>query len=115
MSDIQIILTSTPTELTGRVVSGAANLPVPCTVIAFSNDKSRWLLPASRYVVSTLPRPDGVFSITGLPPGVYYAAAVRALDDGELLDPEFLSRQSRRATEVRLREGESRAVALRLD
>jgi hypothetical protein len=58
---------------------------------------------------------DGTFQITGLPPSLdYRAVAVDYLEDGEETDPEFLKRMRDRATRFSLREGERRAIDLRL-
>jgi hypothetical protein len=115
VSDIEIVLSSRPTELTGRIVAGTSRAPGPCRVIAFSDDANRWSWTASRYVASTPPEPGGVFSITGLPPGTYLVIAVNEVEDEQWLDPQYLRQVSSRATKVTLLEGESRTLTLRLE
>ncbi|MEO5821767.1 MAG: carboxypeptidase-like regulatory domain-containing protein [Vicinamibacteraceae bacterium] len=116
VSDVTIMLTSSPTELTGRIAKPPADhSPAgPCTVLVFSDDANQWSLPSSRYVAVTSPQPGGVFSIVGLPPGNYLALAVRDADDLDAIDPEYLRRVARLGQKVRLREGETTAVALAL-
>jgi hypothetical protein len=58
---------------------------------------------------------DGTYQVTGLPPSLdYRAVAVDYLEDGEETDPEFLKRMRDRAARFSLREGERRALDLRL-
>jgi hypothetical protein len=115
VSDIEIVLSSKPTELTGRVVAGTSKTAGPCRIIAFSADANRWSWTASRYVASTPPEPGGVFSITGLPPGGYLVVAVNEVEDGQWLDPGYLKQVSSRATKVTLHEGESSSLILKLE
>jgi hypothetical protein len=111
--DIEIALTSLPTELTGRVLLPASSEPQasPCVVVVFSTDDHRWSLPESRYVATAAPS-SGVFSVVGLPPGKYWAVAVSNVDEPG--DVSYLAEVRRLATEVSLREGETASVTLRL-
>jgi hypothetical protein len=112
--DVNVALTSMPTEVSGRVVvqpSKDAQV-APCAVVVFSTDASRWSWPASRYVASTAPR-AGVFSIVGLPPGSYWGVAVSDVDV-EHTSVEYLTQVRRLATKVALRAGETASVTLRL-
>jgi hypothetical protein len=120
VADVAVVLSSRPTELTGRVTVATASpattaMSGGCLVIVFSDDPKRWSWAASRYVATAEPTAGGIFSITGLPPGTYLAVAVSDIEDGQWLDPVYLKSVSRRATEVRLREGESRTLTLRLE
>lgn len=116
VSDVEIVLTSSPTEVTGRIDKPTANVPQrgSCTVVVFSADASRWSLPSSRYVAAQTPQAGGVFSIVGLPPGTYLAFAVSEIDNLDAIDPEYLRQVARLGREVRLREGETAAVTLPL-
>jgi hypothetical protein len=116
VSDVVIALTSSPTEVTGRIARPSAKRPYagPCAVVVFSADASRWSLPASRYVAATTPQSSGVFSVIGLPPGSYLAVAVSEIADFEAVDPDYLRNVARLGQEVRLVEGETAAITLTL-
>jgi hypothetical protein len=114
---IRVVLTDRVTELAGTVTSGSfasANADTDATVVVFTDDESKWSYP-SRFVRSVRASADGTFQLTGLPPSLdYRAVAVDYLEDGEEHDPEFLKRMRDRAVRFSLREGERRAVDLRL-
>jgi hypothetical protein len=114
---IRVVLTDRVTEVTGAVTSGAfapTDAETDATVVIFTDDESKWLYP-SRFVRSVRAKEDGTFQVTGLPPTLdYRAVAVDYLEDGEETDPEFLKRMRDRAARFSLREGERRAIDLRL-
>jgi hypothetical protein len=116
-SAIRIVLTDRVTELAGSVTSGSfipTDADTNATVVIFTDDESKWTYP-SRFVRSVRAKEDGTFQINGLPPGLdYRAVAVDSLEDGEETDPEFLKRMRDRAARFSLREGERRALELRL-
>lgn len=116
-SAVRIVLTDRVTELAGSVTSGSfapTDADPDATVVIFTDDESKWTYP-SRFVRSVRAKEDGTFQIRGLPPGLdYRAVAVDYLEDGEETDPEFLKRMRDRAARFSLREGERRAIDLRL-
>lgn len=67
---------------------------------------------ATRYVRTTRPDQDGGFQIRGLPPGRYFVAAVRTLDQGREWDPEFLKRFRDVARTVTQAEGQTVSLSL---
>jgi hypothetical protein len=116
-SAIRVVLTDRVTELSGSVTSGSfapTGEDADATVVIFTDDESRWAYP-SRFVRSARANKDGTFQVAGLPPALdYRAVAVDYLEDGEETDPEFLKRMRDRAARFSLREGERRAIDLRL-
>lgn len=114
---IRVVLTDRVTELAGSVISGSfapAGADTDATVVIFTDDESKWPYP-SRFIRSVRANDDGAFQITGLPPSLdYRAVAVDYLEDGEETDPEFLKRMRDRAARFSLRDGERRAIDLRL-
>ena len=114
---IRVVLTDRVTELAGSVTSGSfapTDADTNATVVIFPDDETKWPYP-SRFVRSTRANEDGTFRVAGLPPAVdYRAVAVDYLEDGEETDPEFLKRIRDRAARFSLREGEQRAIDLRL-
>jgi hypothetical protein len=116
-TSIRVVLTDRVTELAGTVTSGTfapTDAAITATVVIFDDDESRWLYP-SRFVRAVRANDAGTFQVTGLPPSLdYRAVAVDYLEDGEETDPEFLKRMRDRAARFSLREGERRALDLRL-
>ena len=114
---IRVVLSDRVTELAGSVASGSfapTEADADATVVIFPDDESKWSYP-SRFVRSVRADQDGTFQVIGLPPAVdYRAVAVDYLEDGEETDPEFLKRMRDRAARFSLREGEQRAIDLRL-
>jgi hypothetical protein len=111
--DLQAILTRQRTEVSGTAVDGR-NVPVDdYFVLLFPEDRNR-RTRESRFIAAGRSNPGGRFTITGLPPGNYLAAAVSELEPTEERDPELLERLERAATRVILGEGESKALTLRV-
>jgi hypothetical protein len=57
-------------------------------------------------------RPSGEYAVTALPPGDYYVVAVKEDAIGDWQDPALLQALSRVAQQVRVTEGERKAVNL---
>ncbi len=111
---VEITLTDKPTTLSGvvrRAQKGAA--PDDFTVVVFGDDPAQWREGSKRVLVA---RPDqnGIYKLTGLPPGRYRAMAVEYLDDGEQWNPEFLKWARPRATVIELGDGASATLNLTL-
>jgi hypothetical protein len=84
-----IILTDRLTDVSGVVTSN--DKTGATSVVVFPENSAKWI-PRSRYVRRVEADPNGSFRIRGLPPGEQYLAfATNYLDDGEHLDPEFLT------------------------
>ena len=74
-------------------------------VVVFGADPARWY-PESRFVQYAAAT-NGAFTVQGLPPGDYLAAAVartRDLDDGAWQDRTILAELARRAVRITLAE-----------
>ncbi len=85
----RIVLTDRLTDVSGTVTpidqTGARS------VVVFPENSAKWI-PRSRYVRRVEADPNGNFRVRGLPPGEQYLAfATDYLEDGEHLDPEFLT------------------------
>jgi hypothetical protein len=107
-------LTDRPTTLTG-VVTGDTRTPTSddYTVVVFADDPAQWR-EGSRRVRMARPDQNGVYKLTGLPPGVYRVIAVEYLDDGEQWNPQFLGWARSRAARVELEEGASITLNVKL-
>jgi hypothetical protein len=114
VTGVDIALTSKLSQVTGTV-TGAGSEPVKdYTVVIFSDDPQRWMLPNTRYVAGRRPDLNGKFEVKPLPPGSYYAAAVEYLPSGEWNDPEVLERLKTNAKRFTLDEGESKTLELKI-
>jgi hypothetical protein len=114
---LEVVLTAQPTIVAGRVTASGRARP-NALVLIFGADRSTWY-PRSRRFVRTSSDRDGAFSVTGLPPGDYYALALTVTpgtpsgDDWQ--DPEYLDAQTSRATRLTLTDGARLSVTLTAD
>jgi hypothetical protein len=111
---IEVTFTDRKTELTGSLLDQQGR-PVPeFSVIAFGTNPaqwrqgSRWLRPPTR------PASDGRFTISGLPPGEYYFAALTRFDPQEWYTPAFLEQVVPGALKVTLTEGRTTVQDVKL-
>jgi hypothetical protein len=110
---IEVLLTERATELAGRVVDGSATPVDDYTVVAFAPEPDRWGF-MTRYIRRARPDQGGGFALKGLPPGEYLVIALEYVEPGEEGDPEQLERWRAQATPVRLSEGDTKNITLRL-
>jgi hypothetical protein len=118
LTDVQVIVTSQITELSGTVADARGDLATSYTLLVFPVDRDRWY-PGSRYFRRVGAGSGGNFNVRGLPPSDYYVAPVtgwRVLKDGDdaWQDPEFLESVALRATRATLAEGGRVALAAKL-
>jgi len=109
LADVQIVVTSQITELSGAVADGRGDPATSYTLLVFAVDRDRWY-PGSRYFRRAGPGSDGHFSVRGLPPSDYYVASISGwsvLKDGgdAWQDPEFLESIALRASRATLTQG----------
>jgi protocatechuate 3,4-dioxygenase beta subunit len=118
LSDVQVVVTSRITELSGTVADSHGDLTKDYTLLVFPVDRDRWY-PGSRYFRRSGPAAAGNFTVRGLPPSDYYVAPVAGwsvLKDGDdaWQDPEFLESIALRAARATLTEGQRLAVSAKL-
>jgi hypothetical protein len=114
ISGLQILVTDQVPEVNGKVTDAKGQPTRDYTVIVFPDDPSKWDFP-SRFIRSGRADQEGLFKIRGLPPGDdYLAVAVDFLEEGEGGDPDFLHQMRERATPLRLGDGETKALDLKL-
>lgn len=114
ITGIDIVVTPKAAQVSGTVTGSGGRPVTDYTVVIFSDDPQRWLLPSSRYVAGARPDQEGRFRIASLPAGSYQAVAVEYLAQGEWGDPEVLERLKREASSFTLGEGESRTLELKM-
>lgn len=115
-TEVVVEIGSRPSRLVGRVLDRLGQVSSPGMAFVFPVDPDLWLLPRSRYVVAVPAGPEGIFTVQGLPPGEYLVAAIE--DPIELfaggVNPELLAALRPRATAVRLVEGVTQQVEVRV-
>jgi Carboxypeptidase regulatory-like domain len=116
--DVQIVMTSQVTELSGTVVDARGDVAADYTLLVFPVDRDRWY-PGSRFFRRAAPASAGNFSVRGLPPSDYFVAAVSGWDvlkDGAdaWQDPEFLESIALRAARATLTDGGRLAINAKL-
>ncbi len=113
IANLDVVLSSAVTTLSGAVQDSRAKPVTDYVVVAFSQDSSKWGY-LSRFIRTARPNQEGRFSLTGLPPDDYYVVALDYVETGEENDPEQLEKWKSLATRVTLADAESKPVALKL-
>lgn len=108
-----IDLTNRIPEIAGYVTNGNGERVDDYLVMAFPIDVNQWQAVGQGRGASARPT-EGRYSVKALRPGDYYVAAVDRVPNGQWLDPDFLRSLSPLATRISLREGETKALDLRL-
>ena len=114
-SDIEVVISVFGATVTGHVSDDRAVPVHDSSVVVFSTFRDRWG-EASRWVKRGQSSENGAFTLTGLPAGDYWVAAVPRLDRAAdvVPDADVLEWLTPRAIRVSLGEGQSQDVALRL-
>ena len=108
----RVVLTDRLTEVSG--VAAAADATTTREIVVFPENSAKWG-HRTRYIRRIEADASGRFRIVGLPPGERYLAyATDYLEDGEHLDPEFLTSIRNVALPFSLEEGEKRALDLKV-
>jgi hypothetical protein len=113
IDDLRAVITQTFTTVSGEARDEAGARVSAYVAVIFPEDAEQWT-PGSRFIARTDAGSDGRFSITGLPPGRYRAAALDVVESGEERDPELLDRLKAKAVPVVIRDGESVTLNLPL-
>jgi Carboxypeptidase regulatory-like domain len=107
----RVVLTDRLTEVSGVVA--AADATTTPQIVVFPENSAKWG-HRSRYIRRVEADARGDFRIIGLPPEQYLAYATDYLDDGEHLDPEFLTSIRNVAVPFALEEAEKRTLELKV-
>jgi hypothetical protein len=117
LTDVEIELRNNAAGITGRVTDARSQPVTDYTAVVLATTANRWY-QGSRFLAFTRPKKEGTFSVTDLPGGEYYVAAVDRLRGtegfGEWQDPAFLESIATNATRVTLTEGQLISVTQQL-
>jgi hypothetical protein len=111
VANVEVVITSNVTEVTGTPVDTMGNPVFDYGVVVFAEDPALWRYP-SRFVGAARPDQQGGFRITGLPPARYLAVAVQYLEAGQEQDPEYLESLRHLATPFTLSWGQATTLHL---
>jgi hypothetical protein len=106
VTGVAITLTNRLTEISGTVRDSRGQPVADYVFVAFPEDTRLWGAQ-SRYVQTARPNQNGAFTIKGLPPGRYLAAAVPALENGSQNDPGVLEQLRKSASTFTLADGQT--------
>lgn len=112
-SAIEVVVTNRLTTLSGHLVNAGGGTAADGTVLVFA-DREEQRREESRYIRAVRPDQNGEFEIRGLPPGDYLAVAFDYLNEGAWNDPEYLGSIRRYAERIRLTDGGSQTITLRV-
>jgi hypothetical protein len=110
---IDVVLTQRISEVSGSVTNASGAKITDATVVVFADDREKWT-PMTRFIRSARPDQDGRFKVRGLPAGRYVAVALDDIEPGEETNPETLEQLRSRGTSLTLRDGEMRALDLKV-
>ena len=114
-SGVVITFTDKWSGLSGSVTTARGNADADALVVLFPTDPQMWSSYGLNFrrMKSTQTTNTGQYTFPVVPPGDYYVAAIPDAGAGDWQDPAFLDDLARRATQVRIAEGEKKAADLR--
>jgi hypothetical protein len=113
LSGVEIVITNRVQVVSGLVTNDGGQIPQDATVLFFAQNPD--LRTTGRFTGQGRPDQNGRYTVRNLPPGDYFAVATDYIDPNRRgNDPGYLEDLSRRATRLTLREGETRALDLKI-
>jgi hypothetical protein len=116
--DIEVVISALGSTATGLVTDDRGAPARDAAVLVFSTSRDRWF-DGSRWVKVEWSNESGAFTVTGLPPGDYWIAAIERPDRtverrAFTPDRDLFDSLSPRAVRITLGEGETHDLTLRL-
>ena len=112
VSGVNVVFTDKMIAVAGTVRDARGAPAVNLQVIVFAADEKLWYAQ-SRHIQAARTDANGVYRLTGLPPGSYLVVATDDVEQGEWFDPSFLEQVKGSASTLTLGEGEQRALDLK--
>lgn len=113
ITDAVLTMADSASSLVGTLTDASGRPVFDYTLVVASTDTRYWL-PGTRRITTIRPGPDGHYSISSLPPGSYFLAAVQDLEFGAQFDPEFLRELLPASVPVTIVEGGKTTQDLRV-
>ena len=113
VTGVVVTVTNRPAGLSGRVIDETGSPTPNFFVVVFSTERRNWT-SGSRRVAQARPDNTGGFSISTLPAGEYYVAALTDLDPSDLAEIGFLESLVAASIRVTLVPGEMKAQTLKV-
>jgi len=113
LEDVTIRLTTSITELTGRLMTESGIAATEYFIVAFPADRGLWHAASPR-VQMLRPAVDGTFSTKDLPPGTYRLAVLTDVEANDLRERAFLDSIYDRSIEISLTAGRTTRQELRV-
>jgi hypothetical protein len=107
---LTVVLTKALPQLGGRVLDDRGE-PADGTVLLFPADRAHWI-EAAGVLRSARPDQSGRFRFDLVHPGEYLIVAIEYVQRWQVVDPEFLEEQRRRATKVSIGATTGKPVTL---
>jgi hypothetical protein len=109
---LEIVLTDRVSSVAGLVVDRNGRPLSGYSVILFAEDDTRWS-PPSRFVMEARASQTGNFRLKDVPPGSYFAVAVRNLAFRAWTNPDVLLQLQSIATKLRVADAEQKTISIR--
>ena len=117
-TDVRVVFASSAGGLSGRVFDERGDRAEDYRVVVFSTNRDRWFAGSQFVRITAGPNADDRFTMTSLPPGDYFAAAIDGIDgdmdSGDWQNPDVLAALSTRAQRVTVGERQRVSADLRL-
>jgi hypothetical protein len=113
---VMLTFTDRPSEISGSVTAAAGGADDSATVIVFPTDREGWTHygMSPRRLRNVRVDKTGAFTISNLPPGDYYVAAVREASAADWQSPRFLEALAPQAQRVQLGDGQKASQSLKV-
>ena len=113
ISGIALKFSARRSDVTGLVTSATGQPVADHTVILFPTDRRLWL-PQSRRIRTSQPGKDGRYVFRDLPAGEYHVVVVLDPEPGRHFDADYLGQLVPMSISVKLADGESRTLDIKI-
>jgi hypothetical protein len=111
--DLEVELTNHPSEISGTAHGSRGERVVDYTAVIFARDREQ-ALASPRYFAAASSDRNGRFTVSGLAPGRYYAAAVAGVEPDEAGNPDLVERLRADAVSFNVLDGGANTLDLKV-